>query len=151
MPDNNREKQERQENGRFKVGVSGNPYGRPVGSRSKASQLVQEMLFNCAEDITKTLITHALAGDAGCLKLAIERLFPAPKDSGVTIPLPTVQKSSDIIQAIAAVIERVSQGIITPQEGQALIKIFEGWKAAYNLEEIERRIEVLEEHQREKF
>jgi hypothetical protein len=141
MPDNNRKKQ----GGKFQPGQSGNPSGRPAGSKSKVSQLVGDMIAEKAEEITKILIDKALDGDAGCLKLIIERLSPAPKDNNINIELPNITQPGDLTKAIAGIINQVSNGDITPLEGQSLIKMFEGWKAAFSLEEIEQRLCQLEE------
>ncbi len=141
-PDNNRKEQD----GKFKSGVSGNPAGRPIGTKSKVSQLVNDMMAERAEEITNILIDNALAGDSGCLRLVIERLAPAPKDNRINIELPTIENAEDLNKAISHIIAKVGTGDITPLEGQSLIKMFEGWKAAYSLEEIEQRINKLEEH-----
>lgn len=150
MPDNNTQEQDRLKDGRFKAGVSGNPSGRPVGSKSKVSQLVNNMIAERAEDVTEVLVQNALDGDSGCLKLIIERLAPAPKDGHINIELPNIEQSGDLSKAIAMVISSVGKGDITPHEGQSLVKMFEGWKSAYSLEEIETRINQLEEKQNEK-
>ena len=150
MPENNRKEQDRLKDGTFKAGVSGNPSGRPLGSKSKVSNLVNDMIAGRAEDITKMLIDNALGGDSGCLKLVIERLAPAPKDGHINIELPNIEQSGDLSKAVAMVIFSVGNGDITPQEGQSLIKMFEGWKSAFSLEEIETRINKLEEKQNEK-
>ena len=48
----------------FKPGVSGNPKGRPRGSRSKATVLAQELLDGEAEGLARKVIELALAGDS---------------------------------------------------------------------------------------
>lgn len=145
-PDNNRKEQAKPEGGKFKPGMSGNPSGRPVGSKSIASRLVNDMIAERAEEIANVLIANAIAGDSACLKLAVERLAPAPKDNKINIALPTIENTGDLNKAISQVIGKVANGEITPLEGQTLVKMFEVWKSAFNLEEVVQRINKLEEH-----
>ena len=61
----------------FQKGQSGNPAGRPRGSRNKASIRMQEMLEEKTEKLVNKLIKMALAGNIGALRLCLDRLVPA--------------------------------------------------------------------------
>jgi len=52
-------------NGRFPVGVSGNPEGRPQGSRHRASVLAEALLDGRVEALTEKAVEMALTGEAG--------------------------------------------------------------------------------------
>jgi hypothetical protein len=63
-------------NFRWKKGVSGNPSGKPKGTVS-LSAAVQRMLRKdpkLVDDIAKTIINAAIAGDLGAARLLFERL-----------------------------------------------------------------------------
>lgn len=76
MPANTGRKQGRDKNGRFKAGHSGNPRGKPPGTRHKATLAVQEFLDGEAEPLTRKAVDLALEGDTTALRLCLERLLP---------------------------------------------------------------------------
>jgi len=57
---------------RFQKGVSGNPNGRPKGSRNSATLATEAMLDGEAEALLREAIDMALAGDTVALKLCLE-------------------------------------------------------------------------------
>ena len=70
----------KQVNGRFAKGVSGNPAGRPAGSRNSATLACETLLEGQAEALTQKAVELALAGDPVALKICIDRIFPPRKD-----------------------------------------------------------------------
>lgn len=71
---------------RFQPGKSGNPAGRPKGSKNKTTLIKQaiegEMVERLADDAMSVLevtIQKAKEGDTGCIKLLLERLLPIRK------------------------------------------------------------------------
>jgi hypothetical protein len=68
----------------WKKGCSGNPKGRPKGSRNKstlATQLAcQAILNNEAVALIRKALKMALDGDPKCLKLCLERILPPLKE-----------------------------------------------------------------------
>jgi hypothetical protein len=65
-----------QQAGRFTKGESGNPAGRPRGSRNAVTLAAEAMLDGEAEALTRKAIDMALAGDTVALKLCIDRFSP---------------------------------------------------------------------------
>ena len=65
----------------FRPGQSGNPAGRPNGSRNKASVAVDALLDGEAEALTRKAIDLALAGDTVALRLCMERICPPRRAS----------------------------------------------------------------------
>jgi hypothetical protein len=62
--------------GRFRKGRSGNPKGRPAGARNKATQTAELLLDGEAEALTRRAVELALAGDGMALRLCLERIIP---------------------------------------------------------------------------
>jgi hypothetical protein len=56
----------------FQKGQSGNPQGRPAGSRNAATRLAEAMLCDEAPTLTRTVLDFAYGGDRGLLKAAFQ-------------------------------------------------------------------------------
>ena len=68
----------KQANGRWQKGQSGNPDGRPIGSRNEATLVAQTLLEGEAEVLTRKAIRLAMSGNPMLLKFFLERLLPPP-------------------------------------------------------------------------
>ena len=73
-PDNTGKKQVRTGGGHFRKGASGNPQGRPAGTRNKALLAMESLLDGEAEAITRVAVEKAKEGDATALRLCLERI-----------------------------------------------------------------------------
>lgn len=130
--------------GRFKKGQSGNPAGKPKGARHKTTLAVQALLDGEAEIITRKAIELAAGGDITAIRLCLERIAPAQKDSSVQIDIPAIASVGDSSRALAVIIEAVSHGEITPSEGDALAGLIEKCRKLMETELLETRIAALE-------
>ena len=61
---------------RFEKGQSGNPAGRPPGSRNKATILAESIFEGEAESIIRMAIDKAREGDITAIRLCLDRVFP---------------------------------------------------------------------------
>ena len=128
----------------FRPGQSGNPTGRPQGSRNKASLAVDALLDGEAEKLTRKAIDLALAGDTVALRLCLERICPPRRDRPVKIKMARIETPQDVLGAIATVVGAVARGAITPSEGQALASLIEVQRKAIETVEIEQRLAAVE-------
>jgi hypothetical protein len=117
-PENPTAKPNRGPRGRFLPGNREGP-GRPKGARNKTTLLVEELLENEAEELTRALIRRAKAGYAVPLQLVFERLAPPRKDRHVVIPLPAISNLDDVLAAQAAIIQCAAAGELTPARRRA--------------------------------
>lgn len=129
----------------FLRGSSGNPTGRPRGSRNATTLAVEALLDGEAEAITRRAINAALDGDMTAIKLVIDRVAPARKSRPIQIDLPDVSDARGVAQAQAAVVAAVASGQIAPDEAMALSGLLEGRRKALETEELEMRIRCLEQ------
>jgi len=128
----------------FPKGTSGNPAGKPIGTRHKATQAALTLLEGEGEALTRKAVELALAGDTTALRLCLERLIPPRKERHVSVELPSVSTVADLGLVTSALLEAAGQGVITPGEAQALGGLVEAHRKALELGEIERRIAALE-------
>ena len=135
-PDNTGEQQA----GRFRKGRSGNPAGRPRGSRNSATRACETLLEGQAEALTQKAVEMALSGDTVALKLCLERIYPARKDRAVRFALPPITSARDAADIAAAVAQAVAAGQLTPSEAAELGKVIEIYIKAYQTAELNDRI-----------
>jgi hypothetical protein len=128
----------------FAKGVSGNPAGRPPGSRNKATELAQQLLDREAEALARTLIERALQGDSTALRLCVERLLPIRKDRAITLPLPPITSPQELARGFTALVAAVSQGEITLEEAQRMAALFQQYSQVLEVAELEQRVRQLE-------
>lgn len=121
----------------------GNP-GRPKGARHKVTRAVEELLEGQADALTEKAIALALEGDTTALRLCIERIAPARKDSPVTFDLPEMVSAEDAAKAASSVLQAVSDGVLTPSEGAQVMGLIETYRRTLEVTELEARISALE-------
>ncbi len=112
--------------GKFQKGSSGNPKGRPKGSRNEATVLIEQLLVGEAKEITRACIKLAKEGDRTALRLVMERLLPQRRGRPIQIDLPKVESVADLADAYDAVLEATGNGDITPDEATVLLALLEG-------------------------
>ena len=135
----------KQGQGRFKPGQSGNPKGRPQGSRHKVSVLVESLIEARAEDIAHTALKNAIdGGDPVLLRALLDRLAPPRKERPVTVDLPPLASPADAPRIAAALLERAASGELTPTEAQGLAALLEAFRKQTELATFEKRLVALE-------
>jgi hypothetical protein len=135
----------KQGGGRFEKGVSGNPAGRPAGSRNNATLACEALLEGQAEALTQKAVDMALAGDTVALRICLERICPVRKDRAVRFPLPPITSARDAADIAAAVAQAVAAGHITPSEAAEIGKVIEIYVKAYQTAELNDRVARVEE------
>ena len=130
----------------FRPGESGNPAGRPRGSRNRVTALCAELLGDEAEEVMRSCIKRARKGDGVALRLCVERLLPvkAARDRAVSIDLPAVAAASDLIEAAGAVIHHAAAGDLTLSEAREYMSLLEQQRKLIETSELAVRVEVLE-------
>lgn len=132
-------------NGHFKKGASGNLAGRPPGSRNRATLLMETLLEEGSERLTRKAIDLATAGDVQALRLCLERLLPARKDRLIELDLRPVGNSEQLADSVAKVVEAIATGQITPGEGEILANILVSQNTVMANRDLQHRIEKLEQ------
>ena len=114
----------------FVKGRSGNPRGRPAGSRNKRTLAAAVLLDGEAEALTRKAVELALKGDPTALRLCIERILPPCRERPVRFTLPPIENSEDISAAMNAVTSALARGIITPGEAERIANVVDTFARA---------------------
>ena len=130
--------------GQFKPGQSGNPAGKPLGTRNKTTRAIEALLEGEAEELTRKAIELAKAGDLAALRLCLDRIVPARKDRHIPFKLPKLEKPEDAVAAAAAIVEAVAGAELTPSEAAEMMKLVEGYTTILEAEDHEQRLRALE-------
>lgn len=130
---------------RFKPGRSGNPSGRPKGSRNAATLAMEALLDGQAGALTQKAIELALGGDIQALKLCMDRILPPRKDRPITFNLPTIKTAQDAVMVASAVLEAAAAADITPADACEISKLLDTWIKVFETSELAERLERLEQ------
>jgi hypothetical protein len=128
----------------FRPGVSGNPAGRPRGSRNKTTVLVEKLLADDVEAVARSVIDAARAGDMTAARIVLDRLCPVRRDQPIEIDLPAIAGASDALAAMGVVLDAVAEGSLTPSEGEAVSSLLDRYLRAIEINDLEARISRLE-------
>lgn len=128
----------------FEKGQSGNPAGRPKGSRNATTVALENLLDGQAEALTNKAVGMALAGDMAALRLCMDRILPPRKDRPVTFDLPSIKSAGDAAAVTSAVLSAVANGEITPADAGEIGKLVEAYVKAFETAELAERLERLE-------
>ena len=128
----------------FEKGRSGNPSGRPKGSRSRSTLALEAILEGEAEAITRKVIALALDGDGPALRMCMDRIAPPRKDRHVPFALPLIETAANAVKASAALVAAVADGELTPSEASDLSKLVETVIRSIELTDVQERLARLE-------
>ncbi|WP_334031690.1 DUF5681 domain-containing protein [Burkholderia orbicola] len=125
----------------FKKGQSGNPAGKPRGTRDKRTAL-RELLQPHAADLVAKAVELAKAGDTTALRICIDRCIPAIKAKDAPVDLPELTGS--LAEQGAAVMLAMARGRITPDEANAVMQVIAAQARIIEVDELEKRLAILE-------
>jgi hypothetical protein len=140
MVDKTSKEQAKAGKGGFVAGVSGNPSGRPRGSRNKTTLAIEALLEGEAEALTRKAIERALEGDGAALKLCLDRLCQPRRDRPTPFEMPALKEAADARDAFAAIIAATAEGELTPSEAATLAKLISDFAAIDTATQTDRSI-----------
>ena len=123
-------------------GQSGNPSGRPAGSRNRKNVIADEFA-NEGSAIARKVIEAALAGDMQAANICLSRLSPPLRARAekvqfeLTPDAPLSTQAQQILTAVAA-------GDVDPETGQLLINCIASFAGLKATDELEARLAALE-------
>jgi hypothetical protein len=129
----------------FQPGQSGNPNGRPKGSRNAATVAIQSLLDGQAQALTQKAVDLALSGDLVALRICLDRILPPRKDRPTEFAMPAIVTIADAPKAMAAITTAVAQGEITASEAADVSRLVETYVRSIEASDLERRLRAIEE------
>src|SRR4051812_7616837 len=127
-------------------GQSGNPAGRPPGSRNLASLAAESLLEGESELLTRKAVERALEGSDLALKLCLDRILAPRRERTVNFALPPIESPADLGAALGAVTAAVAEGALTPGEACDLSQVAATFIKAIETADFERRLQAIEQH-----
>ena len=131
----------------FRPGQSGNPAGKPKGTRHRATMLAERLLDGEAEAMVRTVIEKAKQGDMVALRLCLDRILPPRRERPLQFKIPTLQSASDAAAPMAVLTQAVAKGDITASEAAELSKLVESFIKALEASDFHMRLQALEGRQ----
>lgn len=128
---------------RFEKGTSGNPNGRPKGSRNRSTLAAETLLDGEAEALTRKAIELALNGDLSAIRLCLERLIPARRSRVIRFDLPKTSTVEDVVIAYDAVITAMADGEISPDEAATVAGVLESKRKAIETVELAEELNAM--------
>ncbi len=129
----------------FEPGQSGNPDGRPRGSRNKVTVAIERLIEDEAETIVTKAIEKAKNGDSALIRLCLSLLTPPRRDRHIPFALPEMNTPADTLKAVATITDAVAAGELTPGEAAHLSQLVTNYTKALEIVDLEERVSRLEE------
>lgn len=136
---------DQKQNNRWRPGQSGNPAGKPQGTRNAVLRALDAIGEKGAQAALQAVVAAAGAGDLRAAEVLLSRVWPARRGRPVELPdLPALKSAADLPAALGTVARAVAAGEVTPEEAQAVAAVLEGQRRAIETAELEGRISALE-------
>jgi Family of unknown function (DUF5681) len=128
----------------FEPGQSGNPHGRPRGSRNRTILAVEALINGKAEALAHKALELALNGDGPLIRALLATVVSPCRERPIELDLPEIKTAADARAASSAVIAACAEGALTPGEARELIAMLSTYAATLEGAELEARIVALE-------
>ena len=109
----------------FEPGRSGNPAGRPRGSRHAALVALDKIGAENAREVMQAVVDAARGGDMRAADILLSRLWPQRKGRPVALDLPVLNTAADVVAALAVTTAAMAEGTISPEEAGAVAAVIE--------------------------
>lgn len=124
---------------RFKPGESGNPAGRPVGSKDRRNEL-RGIFQSRSEELIDTAITLAISGDVQALRMCLDRICPPLRPQGEPTVIPTTGTWTERAEQIYAA---ATAGGIAPDAADNLMSLLLAMAKVVDLDTVKTDIAAI--------
>jgi hypothetical protein len=123
-----------------------------VGSRPAQLLKWDAKLAEGTEEVLDVLLRKAKEGDARCIELYLQRVYPAPR-RGTLIPcvegFPELDGMTSVGAAMRRVVTEVAEGRTTVEEGTALADLLDRLREVIEATEVAEMVERIERARKE--
>ena len=127
----------------WQPGQSGNPKGRPVGSRNKKNVIAEEFEKD-GSAVARVVMDAALEGDMQAANMVLQRLSPPLRARAEKVTF-ELTPDAPLHQQANQVLASVAEGAIDPETGKMLIDCIQSVAGIRAVDELEARLQALEE------
>lgn len=127
----------------WQPGQSGNPKGRPVGSRNKKNVIAEEFEKDGSE-VARVVMDAALGGDMQACNMVLQRLSPPLRARAEKVTF-ELTPDAPLHEQANQVLASVAEGAIDPETGKMLIDCIQSVAGIRAVDELEKRLIALEE------
>lgn len=123
----------------WKPGQSGNPAGRKPGA-----ELLRQLLDPHREDLVRKAVAMALAGDATCMRLLLDRLAPPSRAEAQKVIIEGLSEASTLTDKANVIVNAMGRGDLAPDIAAMLVQAITNVGKVVEVDELERRVAALE-------
>ena len=128
---------------KFQAGQSGNPSGKPVGSKDKRTAL-RELLNPHAPALVEKAVQKALEGDTSALKLCLDRCIAPLRSTTGSV---AIESGGSLPERGQKTLDAIYAGEIDALTGSALLGALADQAKLVEMTEFEERLRKLEEQE----
>ncbi len=130
----------RDANGRFLPGRSGNPSGKRPGTRNRATLIRAALDADDEMAVARSVIDKAKSGDGVAARFLLGLLCPRPRGRAITLDLPEGARAGDTVAAFNATLLAMANGEITPDEALTVTRVLDGRLQSLNAFKLQREL-----------
>jgi hypothetical protein len=128
----------------FRKGQSGNPNGRPVGSKNRSTLAAELLLDGKAEALAGKAVEMALGGDALIMRACLDRIIAPRRRRGVQVALPRIDNAEALAGAMTVVAAAAADGEISPEDAVEFAQLVDVFTRAIATRDLAQRVGELE-------
>ena len=133
--------------GKFRKGQSGNPAGKPPGTRDRSTAALEALAQGAGSRIVQAMITAAENGDTRAGQLILARIWRPSQGRRVVISLPQLRTPQDALKAIDAITQAAASAVISLEDARDLAALVDSFRNTFAAVDLDERIKQLEELQ----
>jgi hypothetical protein len=115
----------RSNSGKYLKGKSGNPSGKPPGTRNRKTILAEKLTENDADALLQKMYRKAMRGSESAARLILDRMRPVRKAAGKFKLPDTISTLDEVDAALSSVASAQSAGKLLPDEVAAALATIE--------------------------
>jgi hypothetical protein len=130
--------------GQFKKGTSGNPAGRPRGSRNEAMLVYEQMLREAGPRLLAKQIELGLDGNVQALRDSLGPVFSALKKPPVEFSLQPIESAADLPRAFRELTIAATEGRLPIPEAEKMANFLKIQAEVLKTVDLEQRVREIE-------